>query len=345
MRPQKQGFTLVELMLATAIFSIIVLVLATLIARAQETYSTVTRTADQFRPARLAFELITSRIEQATLNTYWDYDDLDNPTKYVRQSDLHFIAGPADGILQSGSTGGHAVFFQAPLGITSTRGLEDDPYEGMESLLNSWGYYLDYGNDVATWPPFLRGQQGISKASKWRLMEFRKPTEELDIYDLRNEETKTKNALYQWVSQSAAASSKPIAENIIALVIQPRTFSRQNQPDSEIRVAPEYLYDSREFEWGGGANIEGSRINLTRNQLPPILDVSMVALAEASVSRYLALNGEDALRNVIPNGLFSDSRDYESDLETLQGSLDDEGLEYQLFSTTVLIRASKWSEG
>ena len=340
---KRSGFTLVELMLSMAIFAIIIVALASIIGQAQQTYLTVNRTADQFRSARLAFELMTSRLEQATLNTFWDYDDLDKPTKYVRQSDLHFVSGPVADIVTEGDSVLHAVFFQAPIGLTETRGTPEDPYEGMETLLNSWGYYLDFGSDKERWPPFLRGIDGINDNPRWRLMEFRRPSEDLGIYGLRLRPQQDRDTLNSWINKDLAANSQPIADNIVALVIQPRKFAREDDQSAGIEIAPNFLYDSREFEWGSVGGDRFSRVGQSRNQLPPMLDVIMVAVAEASIGRLERSQGADAMKDVIPEGLFEDSRDLEEDVRTMEDALEKAKLDYEIFSNTILIRGAKWS--
>ena len=38
----------------------------------------------------------------------------------------------------------HCVFFQAPIGMA-----QDQKKDGMDALINSWGYYINYGSDLA----------------------------------------------------------------------------------------------------------------------------------------------------------------------------------------------------
>ena len=82
----RAGFTILEVMVASAVF---VLLLGLLMSTISQT-STVTRRATEkvsaFQGARSAFELITSKLSQATMNSYWDYDSPTTPTKYIRKS-------------------------------------------------------------------------------------------------------------------------------------------------------------------------------------------------------------------------------------------------------------------
>ena len=110
----------------------------------------------EFRQARDGFDAISRRLSQATLNTYWDYDDPNVPTRYIRQSELRFLSGPTEGL--AGATGGgrrwptHGLFFQAPLGVSQPGA---DELTGMTTLLNSWGYFIEFGSDTAFRPDIL----------------------------------------------------------------------------------------------------------------------------------------------------------------------------------------------
>src|SRR5690349_5884687 len=126
------GFTLVELLLAMAVAALIAVFLASMVNQTSSLWSNTKARVEQFRDARLAFEAITRRLSQATLNTYWDYyyppgsnsSSLSSstavaPIGYGRQSELRFVCGSGTGL--TASTGAnaslrpaHAIFFQAP---------------------------------------------------------------------------------------------------------------------------------------------------------------------------------------------------------------------------------------
>jgi len=89
-----RGFSLVSFDLHGILSMLMVLLMMT----TMQTQSVWTRTrsrVEEFREARTAFEAVTRRVSQATLNSVWDYDNAQAPTKYNRQSDLHFVCGPA----------------------------------------------------------------------------------------------------------------------------------------------------------------------------------------------------------------------------------------------------------
>src|SRR5690606_10668269 len=126
---------------------------------------------------RNAFTAITRQLSQATLNTYYDYlldPDTGIPTRYIRQSDLHFVAGKD--LIANQQT--HAVFFQAPLGYTTAA-----PYSDMDTLLNASGFFLMRGTDQER-PAFLNTLPNSPPDNvRFRLMQFLQPAENLSIYN------------------------------------------------------------------------------------------------------------------------------------------------------------------
>lgn len=353
----RSGFTLLELLIATAVLAVILVLTLSMIdgvgTLAKQTRSKI----EAFQEARSAFEAMTRNVSQAILNTYWDYDDPNSPTDYLRESELHFIAGPA----QSGGgsnllaetnldTHGHSVFFQAATGIS--RVASGIP---LDSLVNAVGYYLVFGSDADLRPPFLEAVN-VPLRYRFRLMAMTQPSEDLTVYsDFKTFKATNDDAvLDDWfiaplsraVPSDPADSSGPpvhvIAENIIALVIEP--MRSPNDPLApSTTLAPGYFYDSRAFLRGGGAAAD-----LTRNQLPPLLRITMVTLSEESANR---LQGSSTSQPTIPvsggkafNSLFQDPANYQSDLSDLEKGLSDAHLGYRVFTTTLSILQAKWSE-
>ena len=136
----QSGFTLVELIVSMGILVLLMLVLISITDATGRTWTYTTGKVEQFHDAREAFESITRKLGQATLNTYWAYDNPNAPTKYQRQSELRFISGQSSILIpaslalndENGSplqTATHAVFFQAPLGVR----LQPDVFKHGES--------------------------------------------------------------------------------------------------------------------------------------------------------------------------------------------------------------------
>ncbi|MEZ5326245.1 MAG: Verru_Chthon cassette protein C [Verrucomicrobiales bacterium] len=354
------GFSLPELLVSIAILSLLMLFTFQMMEQTQRTWLLAKETTSSYKEARAAFEVMTRRLSQATLNTYWGYDNPDNPREYEKKSELHFLVVNAKEALGEGPDGsrpGHAVFFNAPLGFTAESSPTGTPvYSNMEMLLNSWGYFVEFSSDENDRPSFLNKNNTIKKRLRYRLMEFRQPSESLSIYQdppLSGRSSKTQ--IYDWfakgqtgvnasVNRSASLGPKdvrtvrPVAENIIALVLAPRLpeFDR-NDPDF---IAPNFVYDTREFQWGQKSD---KRVELSKHQLPPLMQVTMVAVDENDMARWLTTNGQRE-PNFVSDSLFKSQRSLEQDLESLNRDMIDQKVRHRVFTTTIRMRESKWTE-
>ncbi|MDA0812158.1 MAG: Verru_Chthon cassette protein C [Verrucomicrobia bacterium] len=357
-----RGFSLPELLVSIAILSLLMLFTFQMMEQTQRTWLVAKENTTSYKEARAAFEVMTRRLSQATLNTYWGYDndgdDKKPPTKYEKKSELHFVVVNAKEALGEGPDGSrpaHAVFFNAPLGFTAESAPNGTPvYSNMEMLLNSWGYFVEFSSDEYDRPSFLNKNNTIKKRLRYRLMEFREPSENLSIYSEPLHDVKSKTQLYRWFSRgntgvnatvnrssSLGANDvrtvRPVAENIIALVLAPRLpeFDR-NDPDF---IAPNYVYDTRELQWGK----EEERTLLSEHQLPPLMQVTMVAVDELDMARWLTINGQRE-PDFVSDSLFKSQRSLEQDLETLRKDMDNQKVRHRVFTTTIRMRESKWTE-
>ena len=354
---EQRGFTLVELLLSTAIIGLLLLVLTSITESTRKTWITTTARNEEFRGARTGFEVITRRLSQATLNTYWDYFDASGnsrtpansanfvPARYGRQSELRFISGQASAIgLPASSCPTHAVFFQAPLGFVS----DTTKYSRMENLLNTWGYFIQFGDDSAYRPSFVT-KQLVPYRARFRLMEMMEPSETLSLYP--EELNAGGNSLYttrSWYLNPFSVTSRPprvVAENIVALVLLPKLTPLDQKAGNynDGSLAPGYLYDSINSNADPNLN--------SKNQLPPVIQVTMVAVDETSFSRFQKTSA--SLPAFGLSGLFTTVGDTSDptksglakDLQTLQTTLQNSkpAITYRVFSTNVSIKAAKWS--
>ena len=352
-RPETFAFSLVELLASVAILSVILVLMAQILDATQKTWISTTGKIEQFQGARRGFDGITRRLAQATLNTYWDYDNYDNPTAYVRNSELRFISGPAESLLGTGTSARptHAVFFQAPLGFTNQSDLQP-----LKNLLNTWGYWIEYSSDDESRPDFIRAVDttihGQSTArSRFRLMEMMEPTESMTLYENTNGMNasgtlpKSMDPIYlkktDWfkISATKAGTSRPVwplADNIIALILLPK-LSPEEDPDGGL-LAPEFKYDSTVAK-------SDARIN-SRNQLPPVVQVTMFAVDEASYSAIFPANSnipDFNLSSLFKKATGTGDDAYPGSIEALKKTLKDKHLTYRVFTANVGIRAAKWS--
>ena len=119
------------------------------------------------------------------------------------------------------------------------------------------------------------------------------------------------------------------------------------------QLAPSYYYDSREYVTKPSDQLA----LLTRNQLPPMVQVTMVVIDERSAERFqstLSTPGTiaTATDKLGTTSLFAkpstssaeDQSQYKADLQTLEKKLVELNLSYRIFSTDVSILPAKWSE-
>lgn len=363
-RRRTAGFSLVEVLVATAVLAAMVILLVRVTGDAASILTRTSAKVDQFREARAAFEALTTRLAQATLNAYWDYQ-YDNPTsptripvKYTRRSELRFIAGPSEEVLGTGTRDRptHCVFFQAPFGETEARtasGAEE--FAGFENLLCAWGYFIEYAGDLDQRPPFLSAQ-AFPPRHRYRLMELRSPAEENPIYRFTSGLTPAQQNYSgrEWFRSLASAPpnsrTRAIAENVVAMIITPRLAQADEAPLKTGRsadfspLAPNYLYDSAPTTT---AYADG-RVNPV-HQLPPLLQVTLVAIDEVSAQRLnLGPQAGDPFK-LRRRGRFSRTADFSRDLlqqgdsDSLENELIRQRVGYRIFNSNVVIRGAKWS--
>ena len=344
---KESAFSLIELLTAMSILSVLLLLMTTLLDQVQKSWRFGENRISQFREARVAFDLMTKNMSQATMNTYWDYqydEDTGEVEKYVKRTELHFFSTESRDIegqlgLQ-GQTSGHAVFFQAPLGYSVK-------YRNLSNLFNGRGYLVIHGSDREFRPSFVQTER-----YRYRLMEFRPPAEANQVFkDAIDELDGSKNAqqdFSDWWKQGLSIGFgdfqdhlNPLAENIILLLVTPMDSiksSGANRYDTSSEIAPNYLFNSNE-----PVNEEFGQ------QVPPLVKVTMVAIDE-STAVALAVKYEDEKPDLIPATLFKQADDYNDDIDELINHFntlnqsDSEGIvyNYRIFSTVVMLRASKW---
>lgn len=362
---RQAGFTLIELITAT---TILMMLLGIVFLAINETGKIWRRSSDQieaYQDARAAFETITRKLGQATLNTYYDYFDgagksaAENanninfvPSRYGRQSELHFVVG-------SGKTGSskdipvvtlpggrtqvaHSVFFQAPLGTAG-----NSTYKDLHSLLNACGYFVVFtdnksGSSLSGRPKFLDGKASMDRY-RYCLMELNQPAENLSIYPTPSDPANW----FKWFVdplQSPPANSPPqariLAENIIALIIIPKETDKEeeNIPEAQ-RIGSNYEYSSRTRD----AWVKNEQPK-AMNQLPPALKVIMIAIDENSAKRLQgsSITPPAELDSLI-KPLFKNAKNLDADLQKVEAELAKLNISYRVFQTEVPLRSSKWT--
>lgn len=431
------GFTLTEVLVSSALIVAVMGLMLTTIDQTRRTINSTTARVSQFQSARVAFDSMTRTLSQATLNSYWDMDrsgdEQQNPLGFRRNSDMHFISGKAyqDKILMgtdpegkprsAARFPGHAVFFQAPIGVTAEQ--ETSPgsgsyglkrYRGMTNLLSACGFYVRWDEDASI-PDFMGANEKYAPSRmRFRLMEVRQPAERLMLYADQNYTTvrsdpTTKDAkpgvgypgATDWLKVAVGTkalptdftvpmgekkisnSSRSLAENIVALIILPKVpVQDRTSADRLDDLTTNFEYDScpqvasdamrREFRKNDPmASLKNVTFEVSKvgpralkqlHQLPPILQVTMVAIDESSAQKLQDYVGSTAEPPEFTSGLFGQVTTQQAFLRDLgdpanlnknslvyrlsnpKKDLPTPRLTYRVFTTDVVLRGSKWSK-
>ena len=333
------------------VLAILILLVSSVISRIASSWHQVSSKVTEFREARRAFDRLLNSVSQATLNPYLIYkypntanpfvppskSFKDQPSGYLRYSELQFVCGSSAGTspqmtgLDSSVSPGHAIFFQAPLGTTNTLRLP--------TALNGCGFFVQYGGDAAIRPDFM---QTLNKTEtfRYRLYEYRSSTEQNRIYD----QTLGTVGADTWYSDYAK-QSRPIANNIVLMVISPQTARADNSVST--LIAPNYSYNSKPATAvPSGTSTQA----VTDYQLPPMVAVTFVAIDEATAQKIVyvksgAVPSAPPLARIITQDLFTEANKYDEDLNKLSQSLVASKINFRIFTATVPLRASKWGQG
>jgi uncharacterized protein (TIGR02599 family) len=338
-RRRTAAFTLVEVLVASAIVVVMVGFLLTVTDQTARIWTSTSAKVEQFREARSGFERVTTRLAEATLNTYWDYDSATAPTRYERRSELRFVSDSAASLLgTSGTTTRitHAVFFNAPMGLAAT-----DADRGLANALNALGYFVEFGDDTSQRPAFITADM-LGSRWRFRLMEFAQPTEKFSLYQFTNGNPGAKTTAWFTAdvnSTAAAGMKRVVAENVIAFIITPRLAKAEELPlqsnPTHSPLAPAYSYDS--------TNTHANPLLNPRNQLPPVVQLTMVAIDDRSAEKLGLDSTKSDVFEIVQSNLFQNTANFTQDLATLEATLAQKKVRYRIFTTNVHIRAAKWS--
>jgi uncharacterized protein (TIGR02599 family) len=207
---------------------------------------------------------------------------------------------------------------------------------------------------------------------RYRLTEMREPSDQLSIYNYTSELGGTSGILnctlynsysangMNWFttplnavnSQGFPADRRVLAENIVALVLLPM-LSPQDDPTGTA-LCPNYTYDSSLTDANNDPMVSGS--TNWKNQLPPVIQVTMVAVDEISFKRLQSgtsppanLAGDSPAASLFLTAganIYTSSAQhpgYAQDLAALEAALQADKLNYRVFSTEVIIKGAKWS--
>ena len=361
----RAAFTLVELLVSISILAVLMIVIMQMIKNTQTTLVRQQARSEEFKEARAALENISRSLSNAIINSYWAYGDssVAGKVNYTRQSDGHFISGPATLLLgPPHAAPGQAVFFQAADGHAELPGSTTSvgsPY----NLVACMGYYVDFNSDLDERPDFLAARTDTNpERQRFRLMQLRVPPEQSLLYSSAVDLNKatSRAGVLQWFrgpfppgGATRNDHAVVLADNILAIIIVPRYIAVEMKPLNEststgkedsittTRPVDDYYYDSREYQWGE----KDEKGRASYHQLPPVVELTLVAAEERSFDRLAMSMGDTALRdkvNTIFSGLFERYENQEKDMEKVGKELTALKLQHRMFSTSVSLRGSKW---
>lgn len=321
----RKAFSLIEVLVATAVLAILLSLIMAILNSVSTTVRHTSSKVDAFSGARAALTILSQRLSQATLNTYWAYDKPppQTPTAYLRASDLQFAI--TKNAQSSGS--GQEIYFQTPQSFSSNNDLRLT-----EGLLNAGSFFVRFGDNDAFRPGSL-----TEKKYRYRLMQGLQPTELLTTF----KDTPTTSGQPTWAGDIANKASlttyvTPIADNVIAAIFWPR-LSPNDDASGTKALTEDYTYDSKK---------DATQVPqpATANQLPPMVQVTLVVISEASAARLdKGASAPNEIQSAL-QGRFTDPSRYKTDLEELQRALADKNIEFEIFTTSVPLSGSKWSD-
>lgn len=350
----RKGFTLLELLVTMAVLSLFVLLLFSVTDNSFKLWRSTHSSIALFDEARAAFDAITRRLSQATVNTYLDYYASDwtrrpnaatNPAgaaafvpgKYGRASDLHFVSGNANTILGDTNHPGHGIFFFAPLGFTNSSA----NYADLPNLLNACGYYIEWGSDKDFRPGFL---SALPEKHRFRLVENIQASQDFVDYPTFTNTNASDDR--DWITVGLKTDGKPhvLADSIIALVIRPEVPEQDAASlglTGKEGITSNYLYDSRS---AAGQTRSEARAAAQFAQLPPLLRVVMVAVDEKSAARLTTGTTPPAALTLDPTWFTDPSETvFQKNLADLSTQLSAAGVQFRIFNQVIALRGAKFS--
>lgn len=344
----KAGFSLLEVLVSTAVLALFVVLLTTITDSAFRLWRNTQSSIVSFDAARTAYDTLTRRLSQATLNTYLDYYDTawvrrnpSNsanfiPARYGRASDLHFMVGDvggSDALLDlPDDQQGKGVFFFAPLGFSNGNATLSD----LPNLLNACGYYVEFGSDPNR-PSFL---SSLPERYRYRLIENILPTQDFNASSGGYPAFTNGGDDYKWIKDGLGTEKSVknvLCDNIIALIIRPEVAAQDASLlglTNSYSLTTDYAYDSRAGRTGISA--------LQFAQLPPMLRVIMVAVDEKSAARLTTgtTPPDDFKLNA---SWFQSPAKLDEDLAALEEQLIKAKVDFRIFNQVIPLRGAKFS--
>ncbi len=339
---RRGAFTLIELLAATAVFVLLLGIILAVTNSVSATIRHATAGIEASAASRTGFDLINRYLSQATLNPYWDYDNPLAPAAYFRQSDLQFIV--RQNVQNAGY--GQEIYFVTPGTYSSTTSLR-----ATHGLMNACSAFVHFGSS-SDFQPTGTGKEKF----RYRLMFGLQTAENLSIFNKPPRVAGQSVAAYRvalqqywdaaaWLTPisnksgsslgSAAIFITPLVDNVIALIAWPRLSTAEDKDGKEL---------TSDFTYNSQNNAMTSPQPLTANQLPPVVNLTMIVISEASAARLDrgSSNPPAEIESALA-GRFSSVLQYQQDIDAVSKALSANGIDFKIVTTALPLRESKWS--
>jgi len=335
---RRDAFTLIELLAATAVFVVLLGIILAVTNSVSATIRHATAGLEASSAARTGFDLMNRYLSQATLNPYWDYDNPLAPRYYLRQSDLQFI------IRQNTKNAGYGqeIYFVTPEAYSKSTS-----FRSTRGLMNACSAFVQYGSSKDFQPSGVGNEK-----YRYRLMLGLQPTEDLSVFNKPARQSGQTDAAYRstiqqywdeakWLlpvsNSSDGTAVTPLIDNVIALIAWPRLPYVEDDKGLDLSTDGTFSYNSQ-------ANAMTTPQAITANQLPPVVELTMIVISETSAARLD--RGSSAAPTEIESALagrFTTIAQYQEDLDAVSKALADKGIDFKIFTVALPLRESKWS--
>jgi len=336
---QARGFSLMEMLVSCAILAIVLFAVASMMNMTSRTYRHTSGKIDAFETANVAFDTLTQTLRQATLVSYFGYNDKSDPTQYVFRSNLHFYLNPSlsgvFGLKGRLVPNTHSVFFQAPIGIViGNNDTEHKTLQTLNALLNCTGFFIAYSEEPSR-PAILDGR--VTERYRRRLFQYiqpRRPLAANHVYQftvkdhgfLPAPDDKFDGTSWFQSEVSNRTNCHVLAENVVALVIRPMA---SHNPTS-------YRWNSRL----GDPENDLENLPPSFGKMPRSLKIVMAVIDEASAAR-LGNSLVDPLEDLLDELFrFESTAQFDADIKTLDIRLSERNLNYRVFTAEILLNTS-----
>jgi len=248
----------------------------------------------------------------------------------------------------------------------------------LPTALNARGYFVLFGSDAPWRPPFLTPDR-IPYKLRYRLMEFA-PTSEYNLIYGDNVSSTTNPYAYdpsqcsssatplagpvitmntsQWILAASGGTtpnylqwSRPIADNVLTLIIAPQSPVAKGSTALPTDLAPDYYYNSSAYQI---SNTPGTvTLPPWAFQLPPEVQITMIVidelsaetLANASAAASGSASPTPPLSFLSGTNLFGKASSFTADLASVQSQLSQftPKLNWRIFTATIVLRNARWN--